>query len=172
MRRVIVSTIGTSLLTNQINRANPEEKNWYSQLRDVANLNDEQTPENVKKIISVLGERAQTHLSKVQISLIRRASAELNGIYGIYQDNLAKGKEDYHYLIATDTSQGKTTAQIVETFLRKQGLSNIEIYAPSGLSTASTEAFSLGIDDLIVWLQNTIPTFKESKYKIYFNKGR
>ena len=47
MRRVIVSTIGTSLLTNQINRANPEEKDWYSQLRDAANLNENDTPETV-----------------------------------------------------------------------------------------------------------------------------
>ncbi len=169
MHRVIISTIGTSLLTNQINRANPQEKDWYSQLRDVANLNDKQTPNNIKKIISTLKQRADKLLSNAQIPQIRRASAELNGIYGIYQDYLPKAKEDYHYLIATDTSQGKTTAEIVEAFLRKQGLNNIAIYTPPGLSTASTEAFSNGIDELMVWLQKTIPTFKESKYKIYFN---
>jgi len=36
MRRVVISTVGTSLLTNQINRANPDEKDWYVQLRDSA----------------------------------------------------------------------------------------------------------------------------------------
>ncbi|WP_414621584.1 CRISPR-associated protein [Calothrix sp. CCY 0018] len=169
MRRVIVSTIGTSLLTNQINRANPEEKDWYSQLRDAANLNENDTPEIVKKIISILEERANVKLDNVNIPQIRRASAELNGIYGVYQEDLSKGKEDYHFLIATDTIQGTTTAQIVETFLRKQGLTNTSIYAPSGLSTASTETFSVGIDDLIVWLQETIPPLRESKYKICFN---
>ncbi len=169
MRRVILSTIGTSLLTNQINRANPEEHDWYSQLRDTANLNENETPVSVKKIISTLKQRADTKLADAKIPLIRRASAELNGIYGIYQEDLSQGKEDYHYLIATDTVQGKTTAQIVEDFLRKQGLNNTSIYAPSSLSTASTEAFSSGIDSLIVWLQDTIPTLKESKYKICFN---
>ncbi len=46
MRKVILSTIGTSLLTNQINRNNPEEKDWYSYLRDTANLNEDKTPGN------------------------------------------------------------------------------------------------------------------------------
>ncbi|AFY57366.1 uncharacterized protein conserved in archaea [Rivularia sp. PCC 7116] len=169
MRRVILSTIGTSLLTNQINRANPEEKDWYPQLRDTANLNEQDTPETVKNIISTLEDRANKQLDKVQIPQIRRASAELNGIYGVYQEDLTQGKEDYHFLIATDTIQGKTTAEIVENFLRKQGLTNTSIYAPSGLSTISTEAFSVGIDELIVWLQETIPPLRESKYKICFN---
>ncbi len=169
MRRVIVSTIGTSLLTNQIIRANLEEKDWYPQLRDTANLNEKDTPETVKKIISTLEERANKQLSNLQIPQIRRASAELNGIYGVYQEDLTQGKEDYHFLIATDTIQGKTTAHIVENFLRKQGLTNTSIYAPSGLSTTSTEAFSVGIDDLIVWLQETIPPLRDSQYKICFN---
>lgn len=169
MRKVIISTIGTSLLTNQINRANPEEKDWYARLRDTANLSVEQTPEDVQTIITTLKERADEQLSNAQISQIRRASAELNGVYGIYQEDLSQGKEDYHFLIATDTNQGKTTAKIVETFLRKKGLNNTSIYAPRGLSTASTEAFSEGIDALIVWLQETIPPLKESKYKICFN---
>ncbi|MEH2054174.1 MAG: CRISPR-associated protein [Nostoc sp.] len=169
MRRVIISTIGTSLLTNQINRANPDEKDWYSHLRDTANLNEDKTPEDVKQIIAILKQRADEQLSGAKISLIRRASAELNGIYGIYQDNFSQGKEDIHFLIATDTAQGKTTAKIVEDFLRKQGLNNTSTFTPSGLSTASTEAFSLGIDALIVWLQDTIPQLKRDKYKIYFN---
>lgn len=169
MRQVIISTIGTSLLTNQIKRANPDEKDWYSRLRDTANLNEEKTPEDVKQIIAILKQRADEQLLGAKISQIRRASAELNGIYGIYQDNLSQGKEDIHFLVATDTIQGKTTAKIVEDFLRKQGLNNTSTFAPPGLSTASTEAFSLGIDALIVWLEDTIPQLKRDQYKIYFN---
>jgi len=169
MRKVIISTIGTSLLTNQINRNNPEEKDWYAYLRDTANLSEDRTPNHVKEVITTLKQRADLQLSGAKIPQIRRASAELNGIYGIYQENLPQGKEDIHFLISTDTTQGKTTAKIIEDFLRKQDLLNTSIYTPSGLSTASTEAFSLGIDDLIVWLQDTIPAYKASKYKITFN---
>lgn len=169
MRRVIISTVGTSLITNQINRANSEEKDWYSHLRDTANLDEKDTPDPIKQIIFTLKERADRQLSNAKLAEIRRASAELNGIYGIYQNDLAQGKEDIHYLIATDTLQGKTTAQVVENFLREQGIINISIYAPSDLSTASTEGFSWGIDKLIAWLQETIPLHKEQQYKICFN---
>ena len=169
MRKVIISTVGTSLLTNQINRAEPKEKDWYSNMRDTANLSENKTPEDVKKIINTLKQRASEKLAETEIPQIRRASAELNGIYGVYQEDLSQGREDIHFLIATDTVQGKTTAEIVENFLKEQGIYNTSIQAPSGLSTASTEDFSLGIDDLIVWLQNTIPPLKESQYKVIFN---
>lgn len=169
MRKVIISTIGTSLLTNQINRANPHEKDWYTKLRDTANLAEDKTPADVKEIITILKQRTDEQLAGAKTTQIRRASAELNGIYGIYQENLTQGKEDIHFLIATDTIQGITTAKIVAEFLRTQGLNNTSIYSPPGLSTASTEAFSWGIDSLIVWLEDNIPPLKANKYKIYFN---
>ncbi len=168
MRRVIISTIGTSLLTNQINRNNPDESQWYPKLRDTANEKWENLSDEVQQIIRTLKERAIAKLEAGKITTIRSASAELNGIYGIYQEDLTQGKEDIHYLIATDTAQGFTTAEIVQTFLQQKGINNISIYTPSGLSTASTTDFSEGIDELIVWLQNQIPPLRKD-YKIYFN---
>ena len=47
MPNVIVSTVGTSLLTNQINPKNDGERNWNQQLRDHANCKEE-TPDSVK----------------------------------------------------------------------------------------------------------------------------
>lgn len=172
MRRVIISTVGTSLLTNQINRANPDEKNWYSQLRDTANLSNEliqKTHPEVLEIIQTLENRAISNLTQSQVDKIRASSAELNGIYGIYQSQLAQGSQDFHWLIATDTAQGKATAEIVETFLKAQSLTNVNTYVPPGLSTASTSSFADGIDNLIAWMQENIPIFKESGYKICFN---
>lgn len=172
MRRVIISTVGTSLLTNQINRANPDEKNWYSQLRDTANLSNEliqKTHPEVLEIIQTLENRALSNLSQSQVDKIRASSAELNGIYAIYQEQLAQGSQDIHWLIATDTAQGKATAEIVETFLKAQSLSNVNTYVPPGLSTASTSSFSDGIDNLIAWMQENIPPYKKSGYKICLN---
>jgi len=37
MPRIILSTIGTSLLTQQLKRDDPTEKTWYNQLMDTAN---------------------------------------------------------------------------------------------------------------------------------------
>ncbi len=168
MLRVIISTIGTSLLTNQINRSADGEKSWYNQLRDTANLKADSTPKEVLAIIEELKNRAIGKLTQSQIHQIRLASAELNGIYGIYQEKLLDGKQDIHYLISTDTLQGRATAEIVDRFLKKNGLVNVSIYTPTGLSTASNQAFSEGIDDIIVWLRKEIIPLRD-KYKICFN---
>ncbi len=170
MRRVIISTVGTSLLTNQIDRNNNQEKDWYGLLRDSANLKGEQIEnEQIIGIILTLQERASNKLKTAKNQVIRRLSAELNGIYGIYQDKLGRGKQDIHILIATDTEQGKVTAEIVEAYLQDKGISNTSIYSPQGLSTSSTTAFTTGIDDLIVWFQKNIKSYQEQGYKICFN---
>ncbi len=162
MRKLVISTIGTSLLTNQIDQLNDRQL-----LSTTANLTPTETPQDVKDIIEKLKMKANDKLQQ-GVKEIRRASAELNGIYGLYQENLEQGKQDFHYLIATDTSQGQATANVVKAFLQHQGLT-VDIYTPSGLSTASTESFSHGIDDLLEWMDNIIPNYEKSGYQVCFN---
>ncbi len=166
MPNVVVSTVGTSLLTKQINLKNEEERSWNEQLRDCANCKEE-TPDKVKATINTLKERARESLARAEIAKIRRSSAELNGIYGLYGGDLSQGRQDSHFLITTDTLQGQATAEAVGEFLRSQGL-QAHIYTPSGLSTATTQAFAEGIDDLIVWLQKNVKPLRDT-HKIYFN---
>lgn len=155
MRKVIVSTVGTSLLTNQIERSHPAEKDWYSILTKNANLDFKETPPEALSIIETLRDRANHKLSSSSTSEIRKASAELNGIYGLYQEQLEQGKQDMHWLIATDTAQGKTTAKIVESYLQRKALT-AQTYAPKGLSAANTRCFSEGIDDLLTQLNQML----------------
>jgi len=168
MRRIIISTIGTSLLTNQIKRQDENEGSWYNKLRDTANLTLENTDEEVRSIIENLKNRAIEKLEKSKVAQIRMASAELNGIYGIYQEQIQQGIQDIHWLISTDTAQGKATAEIVNKFLHNQGLVITNTYTPKGLSTATTVTFSQGIDDLLKWLRDNIIPLRKN-YKIYFN---
>ena len=167
--KLVISTIGTSLLTNQINRANPDEKTWYSQLRDAANLSETETPIETRNIIQKLRLRANRQLRENNIKKNRAISAELNGLYGLYENKLISGKSDIHFLISTDTFQCHTTATVIADFLQNHGLSSVQIYTPPGLSTTSNESFSNGIDELIVWLRETIPPYRDSGYEIYFN---
>jgi hypothetical protein len=164
--KIIISTVGTSLLTNQIQRET--EPVWFKELSDHANLTLNQIPESVKIILEILKLRASEQLQESSLTQIRRASAELNGIYGIYDNDISQGKQDLHYLIATDTAQGKITAEIVRDHLLSQGLS-ASMYTPSGLSTANTSAFSDGINQLIIWLREDIAKPYKDSYKIYFN---
>jgi len=170
MPRVILSTIGTSLLTQQIQRDDPIEKSWYAQLRDTANTSTSEMPPAIAAIVDTLKQRAEAKLANADIAQRRNASAELNGIYGIYQNQLTQGQQDIHYLIATDTHQGLTTAQVVENFLREQGIVNVTTYTPPGLTTASSQAFAWGIDELLEWLENNLrPLQEQSHYTINFN---
>ena len=47
-RQLILSTIGTSLLTNQINRKAEAEATWLTALRDTANHTNEDLPGEVQ----------------------------------------------------------------------------------------------------------------------------
>ena len=169
MNRIVVSTIGTSLLTNQINKKAIDEENWYDKLRDTAQLSLDETPQDVREIIEVLKTRATQKLTQAKnITAIRSASAELNGIYGLYTEELTRGLLDIHWLVATDTAQGFTTANIVQEFLRENGLANINIQTPSGLSMLSTEAFTSGINELRDWINREIEPLRE-QYRVCFN---
>jgi putative CRISPR-associated protein (TIGR02619 family) len=175
MPRLVISTVGTSILTNQINMRS--ESDWSELLEARAN-DKELDGEDILEAIEELTCRAKEKLYSApeqkiindDIDEIRSTSAELNGIYGLLNkgERLNQDNQDIHWLIATDTTQGQITAKIIEEFLKNQGLTNISIYTPPGLSTANTQKFSEGIDELIVWLRNQIIPLRD-RYKIYFN---
>ncbi len=164
----VTSTVGTSLLTKQINRSNPQEKDWMRFLIYHANSTVKQTPQNILEIIEILQERARKILNTEDFNSIRRSSAELNGIYGLYNNKLDQGQQDIHWLIATDTAQGQATAQLIQEFLEQHKIS-VQILTPKGLSAANTNVFSAAIDEILIWMDETIPSYKESGYQMIFN---
>ncbi len=177
MPRLIISTVGTSLLTNQISQRR-DPKDWSSRLQEMANKTQDEIHkyhQDVKDIIQQLKQRAEKILYDGTTLEIRDASAELNGIYGIYEEDLEKGKEDIHWLIATDTAQGQTTAEIVKKFLVRRGIINTQIYPEtgSGFSIATTSNFSEGMAQMIPWIKDLINGYQESypnnKLKVVFN---
>ncbi|WP_293132566.1 putative CRISPR-associated protein [Microcoleus sp. bin38.metabat.b11b12b14.051] len=169
--RLVISTVGTSLLTNQINSKKKSESDWSFCLQDNANLTEQKINpgSEIDNIIQDLKLRAEDKLNKANTIEIRETSAELNGIYGLYDDQLEKGRLDHHVLITTDTAQGKITAKIVEEFLRERRIS-VEVYTPAKLSTANTQDFNHGIDNLLDWIHRRVKEDKKEKnYEIYFN---
>ena len=165
-QKIVISTVGTSLFTNQINRET--EGDWFRKLSSCSNLSLADIPSEVLEIIETLTNRATEKLTEDNVATIRRASAELNGVYGIYNDDINLGKQDLHYLVVTDTAQGKATGEIIKDFLLDRGLS-ANVYVPPGFSTASTASFSEGIDKLLVWLREDIYASYHHTHQIYFN---
>ena len=164
--RFVLSTIGTSSLTNQINNDDPSE--WRRLLRDSANHKMDELATEAKAVIDTLADRALEKLLKDDVQINRRISAELNGIYGIYNGRLPQNSPDQHHLICTDTAQGQKTGELIRDFLADQGL-NAYIVTPEGLSTKDTAAFTTGIKELIRWLEDNVPGQRDSGYRVIFN---
>ena len=164
--RFVLSTIGTSILTNQISQDDLNE--WRDLLRDSANRKMGDLDSEVEAVIDTLADRALGKLLQGDIQLNRRISAELNGIYGIYNGRLPQNSPDQHCLICTDTAQGQKTGELIREFLEDQGF-NVFIYTPEGFSTQDTAAFSTGIKNLIGWLERTVQGYSDSGYRVIFN---
>lgn len=167
--RFIVSTVGTSILTNSINRKDPDEaRDWAKTLVESANLKNDELEDEVQRVIEALTERARKKLQKNDVDTNRMASAELNGVYGIYENRLPENSKDQHYLICTDTAQGETTGKLISEFLEGKGFS-VSIVIPIGLSTKDTDSFTDGIKELIKWLEDNVPWRRDSGYEVIFN---
>lgn len=153
--RYLISTIGTSILTNLMDRGNPDEGTWFGLLRDSANLKQHELTPETNNVINTLANRALEELLKNDVSTNRRISAELNGIYGIYGGNLPTNSEDRHCLICTDTAQGQITGELIKGFLESCKF-NVDIVIPPRLSTKNTTDFTAGTKELIKWLENNV----------------
>ena len=167
--RFIVSTVGTSILTNSINRKDPDEaRDWAKILVESANLKNDELEAKAQDVITKLAERAHKKLQENDVNTNRMASAELNGVYGIYEGRLPENSKDQHYLICTDTAQGETTGKLISEFLQDKGCS-VSIVTPKGLSTKDTDSFTDGIKELIKWLEDNVPWRPDAGYRVIFN---
>jgi putative CRISPR-associated protein (TIGR02619 family) len=159
--RLVLSPVGTSILTNQAG-----EKR--SILNQYANASEQHTPPKIKELIIQLQQETDAAMQDATPAQLRRSSAELNGIIGLYGGELPKASDDMHYLIATDTAQGQTTSNMVKGLLEKN-FPNTQIYTPSGLKTENKASFEQGIKELLNWCDETLPGFRNSGTEIIFN---
>ncbi|GAB4407734.1 MAG: hypothetical protein OHK0039_10320 [Bacteroidia bacterium] len=99
---------------------------------------------------------------------LRAASAELNGILGLYDGTLPAKSNDMQVLIATDTFQGQTAADLIADFLSGH-FPNTQIYTPQGLNTNSKADFLEGIKELLNWCDETLPGYRATGAEVIFN---
>lgn len=162
MKNLIISTVGTSLITNL---ANKEEQNL---LYKYSNCSESECPDEIKDLLDRLIPSVFEKLDNSDLHSLRRRSAELNGILGFYNENLSGRKDDNHFLICTDTYQGRKSAELVKDFLNKNNIP-CDIFQPQQLSTKNKFVFSEGIKELLKWFDESIYGFKKSGYQIIFN---
>lgn len=162
MPKLILSPVGTSLLTNHL------EPQFRSELYKYSNNQKNEISENILSQLESSQEKIREKIADNTIPNLKKISAELNGILGIYQDNWNNGKNDIHFLLATDTFQGRLTAGLLQEFLSEK-VQTSEVITPERLNTKTKEDFKTGIRDLLKWCDKTLPGYKESGYEIIFN---
>jgi putative CRISPR-associated protein (TIGR02619 family) len=160
-RRLILSTVGISTLLRAA-----DDRAFSRRLIGIAN--DETISQELAPEVALLKERVAEELRADDVAHNRVLSAELNGLYGLYGDQLARGRDDMHILIATDTALGQAAAALIEDYLVDRGLT-VSAYTPPQLSAAAPTIFSRGIKELIEWCEKTIPGYRESGYRVIFN---
>lgn len=161
-KHLIISTVGTSLLTNNA------EKEQRTILLNNSNCKKKDCDTELKSIVENLSIKAEKNLETNDQILLKKTCAELNGLYSIYEFNSISASDVFHVLIATDTYQGTTTSQILERHLQKDSAGTLT-YIPSNLNTLSKFTFNDGIKDLLKWCDENLPGYKDSGYEIIFN---
>lgn len=162
MPRFILTAVGTSLLTNRV--ANEEQRRL---LYRHANDAEDTLPPDVRTLLEALRAKATEHLAGADVQDQRRASAELNALLRLL-DERPPAPQDQHWLLATDTAQGRITSSVLQAFLQNCGL-NTQAHIPRRLTTADTDAFSDGVKNLLRWTDETLPGYREDGYEIIFN---
>ena len=162
-RRFVLSTVGISLFSKVLEVS---ERTVRSERLNLLS-NTTTLPPDVAVKVDELRQRACARLHDGDVPARRLLSAELNGIYGLYNNELPSG-EDVHYLIATDTVLGRAAADVVCDFLRQHNM-NASIHVPETLNTESPASFSQGMKNLLTWCEQTIPGCRTSGYEVVFN---
>jgi CRISPR/Cas system-associated protein Csm6 len=163
MPRCILSTVGTSVLTN----AAPQD--LAKLLRETANLREDELSAEQRSAIDHRVTEMQRRLEAASIADRRRLSAELNGLYALCGGHLQSHPPDSHFLLATDTYQGQATAGLIRDVLESERAGHVTLFTPSGLSTRSQSAFVGGIREVIRWCDATLEPFRDARYRITFN---
>lgn len=165
-RQLVLTTVGISLFLNSLT---PEEREEGGAQRLNRHANEINLPTDMVMFLNELAARAEETLATAPITQRRRLSAELNGMYALYADQLQRANSDIHVLIATDTAMGRRAAEILASFMRSQGVDNAQVWTPDQLSSADNQHFSHGMKELLRLCEENIPGYRKAGYRIIFN---
>ncbi len=161
-KNLIISTCGTSLLTNNVDNT---QRNKLFQYSNVKSLDEIESNDDKKLILLLIAERS-AELDDMSISEVKKLSAELNGIFTFYQDQIDKG--DMMFFIPTDTYLGKTTASMIQSYLsNKFQIESCLVFQPD-LQTRDFTLFHFSLCELSQKLGDIYEGFHKS-YKIIYN---
>ena len=164
LRNVMITTCGTSLLTNAA-RDDAQRK----LLREIANAGENGLTAEQRSAVHTLADVCRQRLEQSDLPGARRLSAEINGLMGFYKNQPAGGKGDTHYLLHTDTYVGEAAAKLIQEYLEQQAQLRTELLAVKNLRTDTLENFHAGLGEIIRWCQENLPAQRQAGAHLVFN---
>ncbi|TXH72150.1 MAG: putative CRISPR-associated protein [Thiothrix sp.] len=161
MPNVIISTCGTSILTNNIDNDLRSLLNRYTNLQDFSGC-----PEIDRRQIEQHIVQRQQLVSNCSDSELAKLSAEMNALLKFY--NGQSSSQDMHILLHTDTWLGRKTGETLRSILENRGFAVDTPIVPD-LRTDNVSGFQLALSDLVRWASETIPGYTQQKYRVIFN---
>jgi putative CRISPR-associated protein (TIGR02619 family) len=161
-RRLVLSTCGTSVLTNS---SGSEERSLLSR---TANLREPSGPDE-EQLVALCNVREQA-LLQADVSKARRMSAEINGILALYEGEPSRAKGDIHLLLPSDTWQGRQAKRLVEGWLQQHGMDTGAIArALPGLRTECLAELHEVLPKLVEWCATDLQGYRMGGYQVVFN---
>ena len=160
---LIVSTCGTSLLTNDAGSG------LRTLLTGFANRSKpEDVPtEQRQRIQQHLDARREEFTRETDLQRLMELSAELNGLIRFYGGNPSAAR-DQHILLATDTWLGESAARVVADVLERHG-HLVEVKRVRDLRTDDPDSFRWAMSDLVAWCAETLKGYRDAGYRVVFN---
>lgn len=155
-RLLLVSTCGTSLLTNGASEA---DRTWLTQ---IANDVDVVGDVDVARLTRLVKDR-RARLEAADEGEPRRMSAEWNGICAVL--DRYKPRQVNHLLVSTDTALGKAAVELVESLLGAQ----TQRVSASGLRTNDLASFREALAELTKQLDAVVQEYQRQGWFVVFN---
>jgi len=162
MNTFIISPCGISTL---LSGRSKEERDVLIKYANVASPNE--TPEDDLAEIERLISQAREALLHTDLAAVRRMSAEIGALTLYYEDQL-DFKNDFHFLLSSDTWLGEKGAQLIREWLVHKGAACV-VHRQEGLQMLHMKDFHNALAELAPQLIEQIAGFKKKHYKVVFN---
>ncbi|KAB2965033.1 MAG: putative CRISPR-associated protein [Thermoanaerobaculia bacterium] len=151
-RLLLVSTCGTSLLTNG---TSAEDRAWLTKVANDCEVDSSR--------LGPIVEDRRAVLAAADEPTRCRMSAELNGIAAVHRRYTPR--QVSHVIVHTDTALGKAAAQLVDAALGNAAL----LLSAAGLRTDNLSSFRAALADLSAQLDTLVASYRAQGWFVVFN---
>ena len=161
MTTVIVSSVGTSLLSNL-----ELQPSWRATLGAMANLRREELDAEQRDLLGSAELAARERLEHADAAEQQRASAELAVLVPLAAE--LRGERVLHWLVHSATEAGGCAARVLGDHLQREG-AMVQLYGVEDLRTTCVDEFKLGMANLARWSTQTLPAHRARGDRVIFN---